>query len=72
MNTPAPRFRHPKNAPGDYLVIWWVPVRNRRGTVTLDPRTLRFETEESARIAARDKANAREVWVSFKGERLDR
>jgi hypothetical protein len=45
--------------PGAYLVTWWVPVRNSRGSVVLDPRSLRFATEQDARIAGATLAHAR-------------
>jgi hypothetical protein len=54
-----PWYMHSPALPGDYLVTWWIPVRNARGTITLNPRSLRFETEQSAREAAETLSNAR-------------
>ena len=67
---PLPWFAHPKNQPGQFLVTWWVPVRTRRGSVKLDPRSLRFATEGEAREAAANKAHARDVWIMAGRERI--
>lgn len=66
-----PWFRQPRMAQGDFVVTWWVKVRNRRGASVLKPRSSSFTTLDAAREAAADRAYATKVEIRHCSEILE-
>lgn len=65
MTDTLPWFRYSRNSRGDWIVTWWVSVRNARGTSTLQPRAVSFSSELEARNAGSERAHAKKVTIRY-------
>lgn len=63
MTDTFPWFRYPAAQTGDFMVTWWEPRRNARGTRTTQPHARKFPTLDAAVAAAAEQGVCKKVEI---------